>query len=59
MSSFRPFEKFEEEKEMKRNYYDSLELKEHMKIQKRESLERARRFFQKKNSLPSFVPTLV
>ena len=49
MSSFIPFQKFELQKQLTRNYYDSLQLKQHITTQKQLSLQRARKFFQKKN----------
>ena len=49
MSSFIPFQKFELQKQLKRNYYDSLQLKQHITIQKKLSLQRAQAFFQKNN----------
>ena len=48
MSSFIPFQKLEHQKQLKRNYYDSLQLKQHIAIQKQLSLQRAQAFFQKK-----------
>jgi hypothetical protein len=49
MSSFIPFQKLEHQKQLKRNYYDSLQLKQHITIQKKLSLQRAQAFFQKNN----------
>lgn len=49
MSSFIPFQKFEHQKQLKRNYYDSLQLKQTIILQKQLSLQRAKIFFQKKN----------
>lgn len=49
MSSFIPFQKFEHQKQLKRNYYDSLQLKQIIILQKQLSLQRAKIFFQKKN----------
>ncbi len=48
MSSFIPFQKLEHQKQLKRNYYDSLQLKQHITTQKQLSLQRAKIFFQKK-----------
>ena len=49
MSSFIPFQKLEHQKQLKRNYYDSLQLKQHITTQKQLSLQRAKIFFQKNN----------
>ena len=48
MYSINPFQKIEQQKLLVRNYYDSIELKKNITIQKQLSLQRARIFFSKK-----------
>ena len=49
--SLNPLQKIELQKILTRNYYDSLQLKQTIILQKQQSLQRARKFFQKNTKL--------